>query len=153
MRARPEQTQLEDLSDASFLGKLLVSPANVKLDWKVIARYKHSSLFGLVISNEEKKFCDISSKPFDFQNRSPKVEVDRWSGFGQTPSLTEAILETDQYLVSLRLHQGDQKIGVKNCPNFGKSSQNSCQIKKAKISASKFNLKVQNIYINPHLNS
>jgi len=38
------------------LGKLLVLPANVRLDWKVIARYKHSSLFGLVISNEEKKF-------------------------------------------------------------------------------------------------
>ncbi len=28
-------------SDASFLGKLLVLPANIKLDWKVIARYKH----------------------------------------------------------------------------------------------------------------
>ncbi len=26
----------------SFLGKLLVLPANVRLDWKVIARYKHS---------------------------------------------------------------------------------------------------------------
>jgi hypothetical protein len=33
---------LEDLSDASFLGKVLVLPANVRLDWKVIARYKHS---------------------------------------------------------------------------------------------------------------
>ena len=47
--------QLEDLSDASFLGKLLVLPANVRLDWKVIVRYKHSSLFGLIISNEGKK--------------------------------------------------------------------------------------------------
>ncbi len=47
MRARPEQTQLEDLSDASFLGKLLVFPANVRLDCKVIDKYKHSSLFGL----------------------------------------------------------------------------------------------------------
>ncbi len=46
MRARPEPTQLDHLSDASFLGKLLVLPANVRLDWKVIARYKHSSLFG-----------------------------------------------------------------------------------------------------------
>jgi hypothetical protein len=35
---------------------LLVLPANVRLDWKVIARYKQSSLFGLVVSNEEKKF-------------------------------------------------------------------------------------------------
>jgi hypothetical protein len=49
----PEKSQLEDLSDASFLGKLLVLPANVRLDWKVIARYKHSSLFGLIICTEE----------------------------------------------------------------------------------------------------
>ncbi len=46
---------MEDLSDASFLGKLLVLPANVRLDWKVIARYKHSSLFGIIISNKGKK--------------------------------------------------------------------------------------------------
>jgi hypothetical protein len=31
-RARPEQAQLEDLLDASFLGKLLVLPANDSLD-------------------------------------------------------------------------------------------------------------------------
>ncbi len=49
-------------SDASFLGKLLVLPANVRLDWKVIARYKHSSLFGLVFCNEEKKFYNIDAK-------------------------------------------------------------------------------------------
>jgi hypothetical protein len=55
LRARPEPTQSERLSGASFSGKLLVLPANVRLDWKVIARYKHSSLFGLVISNEGKK--------------------------------------------------------------------------------------------------
>jgi hypothetical protein len=41
------------LQDASFLGELLVLPANVRLDWKVIARYKHSSLFGLVFCSEE----------------------------------------------------------------------------------------------------
>jgi hypothetical protein len=46
---------MEELSDASFFGNLLVLPANVRLDWKVIARYKHSSLFGLIISNEDKK--------------------------------------------------------------------------------------------------
>jgi hypothetical protein len=46
---------LEDLSDASFLGKLLGLPVNVRLDWKVIARYKLSSLFGLVVSDEGKK--------------------------------------------------------------------------------------------------
>ena len=56
MRERPESTQLEDLSDASFLGKLLVLPANVRLNWKETARYKHSNLFGLVVGDEEKKF-------------------------------------------------------------------------------------------------
>jgi hypothetical protein len=32
-----EPTQLEHLSDASFSGKLLAFPANVRLDWKVVA--------------------------------------------------------------------------------------------------------------------
>ncbi len=46
---------------AFFLGKLLVLPANVRLDWKVIARCKHSSLFGLIISNEGKKIYNIDT--------------------------------------------------------------------------------------------
>ncbi len=62
MSARPEPTQLEHLSVASFLGNLLVLLANVRLDWKVIAKYKHSSLFGLVISNEGKKFYNIDTR-------------------------------------------------------------------------------------------
>jgi len=45
---------LEHLSDASFLGKLLVLPANVRLDWKVIARNKHSSLLDTEVSDKEK---------------------------------------------------------------------------------------------------
>ncbi len=36
--------------------------ANVRQDWKVIARYKHSSLFGLVISNEGKEFYNIDAR-------------------------------------------------------------------------------------------
>jgi hypothetical protein len=60
LRARPEQTQLEDLSDASFVGKLLVLPVNVRLDWKVIAKYKHSSSLGLVIYNEEKSSITLT---------------------------------------------------------------------------------------------
>jgi hypothetical protein len=44
------------------LGKLLVLPANVRLDWKVIARYKHSSLFGLDISKEGEKFYNIHTR-------------------------------------------------------------------------------------------
>jgi len=61
LRARPEKTQLEDLSDVSILGKLLALPANARLDWKVISRYKHSSLFGLIIRNKEKKFYNIDT--------------------------------------------------------------------------------------------
>ncbi len=68
MRARPEQTQFECLSDASFLGKLLVLPANVRLDWKVIARYKHSNLFGLIISDEGKKFYNIDTRSQFYKN-------------------------------------------------------------------------------------
>jgi hypothetical protein len=62
LKARPEPTQLEHLSDASFLGKLLVFPANVRLDWKVIACYKQSSLFGLIDSDEGKKFCNTATR-------------------------------------------------------------------------------------------
>ncbi len=61
MRARPEPTQLEHLADISFLGKLPVLPANVGLDWKLLARYKHSSEFGLVVSNEGNKFYEIGT--------------------------------------------------------------------------------------------
>jgi hypothetical protein len=59
LRPRPEPIQLENLSDASFLGKLLVLSANVTLDWKLIARYKHSSLFGLVVTNEERPVVNV----------------------------------------------------------------------------------------------
>ncbi len=66
MRARPEPTQLEHLLDAYFLGKLLVFPANVGLDWKVIASYKHSSLFVLIDSDEGKKFYNIGTRSWNF---------------------------------------------------------------------------------------
>jgi hypothetical protein len=46
---------LEHLSDASSLGKLLVLPANVRLHWKVIVRYKRPSLFDLDVSDKGKK--------------------------------------------------------------------------------------------------
>ncbi len=67
LRARPEQTQSEDLSDASLLGTLLVLPANVRLDWKVIARYKHSSLFGLFFCNK-KTFYNIDTRLYNNDN-------------------------------------------------------------------------------------
>jgi hypothetical protein len=37
-RANPEPTQFEHLSDASFLGRLLVFPPNVRLDKKSLLR-------------------------------------------------------------------------------------------------------------------
>jgi hypothetical protein len=43
---------------------------NVRLDWKVIARYKHSSLFGLVISNGRKKFYNIDTRWSRFRTSS-----------------------------------------------------------------------------------
>ncbi len=52
---------MEHLSDASFLSKLLVFPPNVRLDWKVIASYKHSSLFGLIDSDKGKKIYNIDT--------------------------------------------------------------------------------------------
>jgi len=65
---------LEDLSDASFLDKLLVFPANVRLDWKGIARYKHSSLFALIDSDEGKKFYNIDT-------RTPMTKKEGEAGF------------------------------------------------------------------------
>ncbi len=60
MRARPEPTQLEHLSDASFWGKLPAFPANVRLGWKVIASYKNSNLFGLIDRDERKGFITLT---------------------------------------------------------------------------------------------
>jgi hypothetical protein len=50
---------LEFLSNASYLSELLELPANAILGWKVIASYKNSSLFDLVINNEGKKFYNM----------------------------------------------------------------------------------------------
>ncbi len=53
---------MDCLSEASFLGKLLVLPAYVRLDWKVIARYKNSDLIGLIVSDEVKKFYNVNDR-------------------------------------------------------------------------------------------
>ncbi len=42
-----------------FLGSAPCVTGNIKIDWKVIASYKHSSLFGIVISSEGKKFYKL----------------------------------------------------------------------------------------------
>ncbi len=45
--------------------------ANVRLDWKVIARYKHSSLLGLVVSDEGIKFYNIDTWILEISSRHP----------------------------------------------------------------------------------
>jgi hypothetical protein len=71
---------LEHLSDASFLSKLLVLPANVRLDWKVFDRCKHSSQgilkkyhftidllfdwFGIVCFANKNKHCQLPYSRF-----------------------------------------------------------------------------------------
>jgi hypothetical protein len=47
---------------APFRCFLLRQAHSVRLDWKVNARYKHSSLFGLIVSNKGKKFYDIDTR-------------------------------------------------------------------------------------------
>jgi hypothetical protein len=37
-----------------------------QIDWKVIARYKHSRLFGLVFCNEEKMFYNFDTRSFGY---------------------------------------------------------------------------------------
>jgi hypothetical protein len=50
-----------------LLGELLVLPANARLDWKVIARYKHSGLFRLVIFSKEKIYIVLTPGPTAIQ--------------------------------------------------------------------------------------
>ncbi len=54
-----------------------MSPANVRLDWKVIATYKHSSLFGLIDRDERKKFYDIDTWGKMLQNFFPSLVMTR----------------------------------------------------------------------------
>ncbi len=60
MRARAESNQLEDLSDASFLGKLLVFPANVRLDWKVIVSTNTLAYLASLKGMKEKSFITLT---------------------------------------------------------------------------------------------
>ncbi len=43
-----------------FLGKLLVLPANVRLEWKEIARYKHSNFLASSAATKEKSFMTLT---------------------------------------------------------------------------------------------
>jgi hypothetical protein len=42
-----------------------VFPPNVRLDWKGIASYKQSSLFCLIVSDEEKSFITLTPGSHD----------------------------------------------------------------------------------------
>jgi hypothetical protein len=98
LRARPEQTPLEDLSDASFLGKLPVLPAIVRLDWKVFARHKHYSLFGLVISNKEKKFYTIDTRVTGILIEGAVFDGVKLSdSSAQSPTLSQVGQQTNLY--------------------------------------------------------
>jgi hypothetical protein len=65
---------------APFLGNLVL-PANVRLDWKVIARYKHSSLIGLVIS-KEKSFLKIDTWGYFQKSHFAKIIFNAFNGNG-----------------------------------------------------------------------
>jgi hypothetical protein len=71
LRGRPEPTLLKHLSDASFLGKLLAFPANVRLDWKVIA--SSNTLPYLASSIVMKKKCFITFPPDETSGRQNSV--------------------------------------------------------------------------------
>ncbi len=62
LRVRPEPTQLEHVSDASFLGKLLVFSAIVRLYWKLIASTNTLAYFCLINSVEGKMFYNFGKK-------------------------------------------------------------------------------------------
>jgi hypothetical protein len=60
LRARPEPTQLEHLSDASFLGKLLVLPANVRLDLKKMPGKNTLAYLASSSATKEKSFTTLT---------------------------------------------------------------------------------------------
>ncbi len=104
MRARPEPAQLEHLSDVSFLVKLLVFPANVRLDWKVIARYKHSTLFGLVGSDAENRSITLTPDILCLHRKNTTV-LERGRKLFQNEIIgTKSSFELKHFLLNLILH-------------------------------------------------
>ena len=51
---------MEHLSDASFLGKLLVFPANVRIDWKVVASTNTLAYLASSTVTKEKSFITLT---------------------------------------------------------------------------------------------
>jgi len=81
-------------SGASFLAKPLVLPANVRLDWKAIARYKHSSLFSLVVSNKGNKFYNIETRPAPSSSAAGPTPWSSLTSMSQTSKLDTQTLQT-----------------------------------------------------------
>jgi len=60
LRARPEPTALEHLPDASFLGKLLVLPGNVRLDWRGFLGTNTLAYLASSSATKEKSFITLT---------------------------------------------------------------------------------------------
>jgi hypothetical protein len=58
-----------------LMGKLLLFPSNVILHWKVIAGYKHCSLFCLIDSYEGKMFYNIDTRCWPWIDRRNKFST------------------------------------------------------------------------------
>jgi hypothetical protein len=71
------RTQLEQVSNASFLGKLLVFPPNVRLDWKVNASYKHWFIWPTTSVTKKERFYEIETKMTRRRLLTVKVEFER----------------------------------------------------------------------------
>jgi hypothetical protein len=78
---------LEHLSDASFLGKLLVFPANIRPGWKVVASTNTLAYLASSTVMKEKSF--ITLKP----------------GVGAIKLFTTVIYESDKISLSILLWQ------------------------------------------------
>ncbi len=64
---------------------LLVLPANVRLDWKVSASYKHSSLFDHVVSDKGKKFYNFYVQVVALEGVVRRPPAPQLSGHGRVP--------------------------------------------------------------------
>ncbi len=75
MRARPEPTQLEHLTDASLMGKLLVLPEILRLDWKVIAGTNTLAYLTSLTVMMETSFYNIDTWQTGIKNGKKKFEI------------------------------------------------------------------------------
>ncbi len=81
----PEQTQLEDLSDASFLGKHLVLPANVRLEKRFLPGANTLAYLASLSAMKKKKFYNIDKRYKTFSSSLAKGPISQsirpWQAF------------------------------------------------------------------------